>query len=82
MAHPSSAHDPSAAPGLPEIRDEAADTPMWIPALGLGLFVLATVWLVISAAFEDVSEETGAPVEVAAQPAAGEPPGALEPSGE
>lgn len=25
----------------PEIRDEAADTPMWLPALGLALLVLA-----------------------------------------
>lgn len=73
------AHDPSAdvsgPPGLPEIRDEAADTPMWIPALGLALFVLATVWLVISAAFADVDAAGEAPVEVAAQPsAAAEPP--------
>lgn len=78
MAHPSAAHDPSAAPGLPEIRDEAADTPMWIPALGLALFVLATVWLVISAALSDIDDETAeAPVEVAA-PAADSP----EPAGE
>lgn len=43
---------------------------MWIPALGLGLFVLATVWLVISAAFEDNAsanaDEAGPTVEVAA----------------
>lgn len=38
------AHTP---PELPEITDEAGDTPRWVPVLGLVLFVLsagAIVW--------------------------------------
>ena len=33
-------------PELPQIRDEAGDTPRWVPLLGLALFVLivAYVW--------------------------------------
>ncbi len=67
--------DPQPPPGLPEIQDEAADTPMWVPALGLGLFVLAALYLVISAAFEDVDAaeaaiEAPAPVAAPAAPAA------------
>ena len=35
------------APGLPEIRDEAANTPGWMPVLGIVLLVgfLATIFL-------------------------------------
>ena len=58
--------DPQPPPGLPEIQDEAADTPMWVPALGLALFVLAAVWLVVSAAFEDAAPEAEAGAEIAA----------------
>lgn len=53
-------NDPSQAPGLPQIRDEAAATPMWVPALGLGLFMLATVWMVLSASIEPDVIEDGA----------------------
>lgn len=40
MSH---AHTP---PELPEITDEAGDTPSWVPMLGVALFVLmvAYVW--------------------------------------
>lgn len=31
---------------LPEIRDEAADTPMWVPAVGLALLIVAAVFIV------------------------------------
>lgn len=54
--------------GLPEIHDEAGDTPMWVPALGLGLLVLATLYLLFSAAFPD--EEAEAPAEPAVEIAA------------
>ncbi len=40
-------------PSLPDIHDEAADTPMWVPALGLALLVLMTLYLVVSAALDD-----------------------------
>ncbi|MFW5924581.1 MAG: hypothetical protein ACOCV4_00330 [Myxococcota bacterium] len=41
----------AAPPGLPEIRDEAGDTPSWVPLLGVGLLVAllavfgAQLWL-------------------------------------
>ena len=40
MSH---AHTP---PELPEITDEAGDTPSWVPMLGAALFVLAValIW--------------------------------------
>lgn len=58
--------------GLPEIHDEAGDTPMWVPALGLGLLVLATLYLLISSAFGDDEADAPPPapaaVEAAAEP--------------
>ena len=33
-------------PSLPEIHDEAGKSPRWVPALGIGLFVLLAVVLV------------------------------------
>ncbi|MCB9614655.1 MAG: hypothetical protein H6721_09600 [Sandaracinus sp.] len=53
------AHDSHHAPGLPEIHDEAADTPMWLPMLGLGLFVLLSLFLIVRAAVNDAAEELG-----------------------
>lgn len=50
---------------LPEVHDEAADTPMWVPALGLGLLTLITVFLIVRAALsEDESAPAGADVVV------------------
>lgn len=43
-------------PGLPPVHDEAPDTPMWVPLLGLGVLVLAALYLVISSAFGDSDE--------------------------
>jgi hypothetical protein len=34
-------------PQLPEVRDEAGDTPRWVPVLGVLLFALATLTIVI-----------------------------------
>jgi hypothetical protein len=39
MSH---AHTP---PELPEITDEAGDTPGWVPLLGIALFVLMVAWV-------------------------------------
>jgi hypothetical protein len=39
-------HDEPDVPGLPQIQDEAADTPMWLPATGLGLLVIMVLMLV------------------------------------
>jgi hypothetical protein len=38
----------STPPELPEIRDEAANSPRWLPWLGIGLFVLFAGWLVLT----------------------------------
>lgn len=51
------ADDHSHTPGLPEIHDEAADTPMWIPMLGLALFALLALFLIVRAAVADASAE-------------------------
>ena len=39
-------HDEPDVPGLPQIQDEAPDTPMWLPATGLGLLVIMVLMLV------------------------------------
>jgi len=62
--------DPQPPPGLPEIQDEAADTPMWVPVLGLGLFVLVALWLVISSALDDAEVAEVPSVEATAEAAA------------
>jgi hypothetical protein len=61
---------PQPPPGLPEIQDEAADTPMWVPILGLSLFVLVALWLVVSSALEDAEAAEAPAVEVTAEAAA------------
>jgi hypothetical protein len=45
---------------LPEIRDEAADTPMWVPALGLALLMVAAVFIVWQSASERLAAEEAA----------------------
>lgn len=46
MSNPHDASSHGSAPGLPEITDEAGETPSWVPVLGAVLFVLmvASVW--------------------------------------
>ena len=63
------------APQLPEIQDEAPDTPGWVPALGLGLFALITIMLAIRLAWteanpvaKDAGAEAGAPAAGSAAP--------------
>lgn len=57
------------APGLPEIRDEAADTPTWIPVLGLVLLFLLAVSFVLRGALSEDLPEIG-PAAAAPVPAA------------
>jgi hypothetical protein len=72
------ADDHHHAPGLPEIHDEAADTPMWLPMLGLAIFAIVALFLITRAAVEDASAEleaTGveAPADAPDAPAEAEP---------
>ena len=56
------------APRLPEIKDEAPDTPSWVPALGLGLFALITIMVAIRLAWVEanpVAKDAGAAEEAA-----------------
>ncbi|MBC7173271.1 MAG: hypothetical protein H5U40_12610, partial [Polyangiaceae bacterium] len=52
MAEQHSAHES----GLPQITDEAADTPMWVPVLGL--FVLAALALALIYVISTGTQET------------------------
>ena len=51
-------------PGLPEIRDDAAKTPTWLPILGLVLLLAAGAFAVVQIAFKGTEEsENLAPVD-------------------
>jgi hypothetical protein len=56
---------------LPEIVDEAPDTPGWVPALGLGLFALISIVVAIRLAWNEANPP--APDAAAVQAAAGAP---------
>ena len=62
------ATDEHQTPGEPPaIRDEAADSPLWLPALGLTLLLLASIFIVWQGATGDeVPVEDGAIAEEAA----------------
>lgn len=51
-------HDEPDVPGLPQIQDEAADTPMWLPATGLGLLAVMVLMLVYHVAKGPETEAT------------------------
>jgi hypothetical protein len=50
-----SAHEP---PGLPKVEDEALDTPMWVPILGLSLLGALALLFVYQATVEEPTEAT------------------------
>lgn len=62
-------HDRPGEP--PEVRDEAADTPLWVPALGLAVLLFGAVFLVWNASMDEQSATTEAqqaePAEVEAE---------------
>lgn len=60
-----SADDREPPPGLPEIREEAADTPRWVPLLGLTLLVLSVLAVGLTATLtsDEVDDEAGAVVD-------------------
>jgi hypothetical protein len=35
-------------PSIPEVKDEAGNSPSWLPLLGGGLFALFVAWIVYS----------------------------------
>lgn len=49
-----------APPGLPEIRDEAGDTPKWVPLLGLGLLIALLAMFGVQAFTSDDESMQGA----------------------
>lgn len=49
-------------PQLPDVTDEAGNTPRWVPLLGVGLFVLALLSIVVC--------HSGGESEAAAEPEA------------
>lgn len=67
-------------PALPTITDEAADTPMWVPIAGLGLFLVLALFVALRSAMapEDPASEPGAEdtAEEAAEAPAAEAPAA------
>lgn len=75
MANKESSTPPSAEakpPGLPEIRDDAAATPMWVPGLGLGVFLVATLWMIFSSIWAEQAAADAAAQEEATQQEAAE----------
>lgn len=57
-------------PQLPEVTDEAADSPKWLPALGAGLFAVAVVLILLATRFDGddaVHEAPPAPLEQAGE---------------
>ncbi|HEX7479901.1 MAG TPA: hypothetical protein VF331_19015 [Polyangiales bacterium] len=58
------------APTLPQVTDEAANTPNWVPALGFGLFALFALLFAVRHAMHDAAPTNGA----ADAPAAAEQP--------
>ncbi len=71
MAEQHSAHE---APGLPQITDEAGDTPMWVPILGLTLLALMALVFAYEVNTAEPAGEAAA-VDAPAEPAEpAEPP--------
>lgn len=51
-------------PGLPEVHDEAPNTPMWVPAVGLALIVaLALTFVFRGASSEGTHADPGSQVD-------------------
>ena len=67
-------HDTPGEP--PAIRDEAADSPMWLPALGLALLLLGVVFIAWRSSSVEVPVDEATTVHPVddAQPEAAEPP--------
>jgi len=55
---PGQAHPP---PGIPEVKDEAGDTPPWVPKLGVALAVILVGLIALSVALGDKAAPDDAP---------------------
>ncbi len=49
------AADAKHAPGLPEVTDEAGNTPGWVPALGAGVFAVLAMLIAVSVMMRDAA---------------------------
>ncbi|NOY94234.1 MAG: hypothetical protein GXP55_23905 [Deltaproteobacteria bacterium] len=58
------AHEPH-APTLPEVKDEAGDTPTWVPILGIVLLSLFALMAVLHPTEHQVTMEQGGAAQVA-----------------
>lgn len=58
----------------PAIRDEAADTPMWLPMLGIALLLLFAAYAVYSAVSERQAADEAAEAAQEGEAAEGEAP--------
>lgn len=81
MAHASpdthASSDVHEHPSLPPVHDEAADTPTWVPVLGLALLLIFAVLGLLRAASREAAEgEAIAPEAPAAEAPAAEAPAA------
>ena len=87
MAHDSHAdtsdHAPGVHPPLPPVTDEAPDSPMSLPLAGLGLLLLAILYVALHSAMapeEPVVEEAAAAEEAPAEAAPAEAAPAAAPA--
>ncbi len=49
---PSETHEIHPHPPMPAVHDEAADSPMWLPAAGLSIVVLMVLYAMLRAAMQ------------------------------
>lgn len=66
-------HDQDRPGELPSIQDEAGESPMWLPALGLALLLLGAVFLVWRSGGDEAAPEEVETAEAAEAPAAAAP---------
>ena len=63
-------------PVLPSVHDEAGDTPMWLPIMGIALFVLMAFAYSLRGAMMSSEDVAGGEAAAEAAPAADEAPAA------
>lgn len=66
------ADEPTNPTGFPDVTDDAADSPMWLPGLGIGLFVLVALYMVLARTTDDTTDQALQVEQVEAAAAEGE----------